>query len=436
MLVEVALLVLNVSLVVFIVYAIVQPKATQRQVRELIEQACQRWKASRPLRAKTPRDCAACCSQAEARSVARPESVPYRELKSRRGRPKTLDSQGYACLNPGCAYFLETDAAKHALISDGKRGAEHDIQHWRCAACGHTFTARRGTALFRLKSSARLVDIGLHLLCRGMSIQDVAEVIRVDAGTVASWLERGGAHAQRLHAQYATHQRPNVLQLDELLGNVRAVVKRAWVWLAIDPQTKLILSLHVGSRKREAAMTFVHDLAHRLAPGHLPVFLSDGLAAYFHALTAHFGSWQAQPRHHEPVSVVAPDLLYTQVVKVLRWRRLLAALPRALCGNLPEARDRLKALGYSGLAQTAFIERFNLTLRHGITALARRTWATYRSAQRLYWHLELYRSYYHFVRPHASLRLSQQRRTPAMAAGWTTHRWSMAEWLARPVYVA
>jgi hypothetical protein len=38
--------------------------------------------------------------------------------------------------------------------------------------------------------------------------------------------------------------------------------------------------------------------------------------------------------------------------------------------------------------------------------------------------------------PHASLTLGQQRCTPAMAAGWTTHRRSMTEWLARPVYVA
>src|SRR5579871_3380793 len=177
---EVALLALNISLVVFIVYAIVHPKTAKRQVRELIEQACQRWKKSRPLRAKTPHECVVCCSQAEPRPVARPEPLPYSALKSRRGRPKTRDSQGYACLNPGCLYFLETDATKHALISDGKRGTEHDIQQWHCALCGHTFTARHGTALFQLKTPARVVEIGLHLLCRGMSLRDVAEVVGVD----------------------------------------------------------------------------------------------------------------------------------------------------------------------------------------------------------------------------------------------------------------
>jgi transposase-like protein len=176
-------------------------------------------------------------------------------------------------------YFLVTDAEVHALIGDGKRGAEHGIQHGRCPACGHTYTARRGTILFRLKTPEQGVASGLHLLCQGMSCRDVAAVIGVDEATVALWLERGGQHAQNLHAQHAPKQRPAVLQLDELLATVRGVLKRAWVWLAIDPQTKLILSLHVGSRKRDAAMTFIPDIAHRLAPGHLPVFLSDGLAA-------------------------------------------------------------------------------------------------------------------------------------------------------------
>jgi transposase-like protein len=221
MVLELAWFVLNVSVVLFIVDAILHPQTTKRQVRELIEQACQRWKASRPLRAKTPTDCMVCCGQGEASGVARPRPEPYRERKSRRGRPKTLDSEGYACLYPGCVYFLETDATRHALIGDGKRGAEHGIQQWHCQACGHTFTARRGTMLFRLKTPEQVVAIGLHLLCRGMSCRDVAEVIGVDEATVALWLERGGAHAQHLHAQYASDQRPNVLQLDELLGTVR-----------------------------------------------------------------------------------------------------------------------------------------------------------------------------------------------------------------------
>ncbi len=36
----------------------------------------------------------------------------------------------------------------------------------------------------------------------------------------------------------------------------------------------------------------------------------------------------------------------------------------------------LQELGLSGRLNTAHIERVNLTIRHGIAALARRTWAT------------------------------------------------------------
>jgi hypothetical protein len=58
----------------------------------------------------------------------------------------------------------------------------------------------------------------------------------------------------------------------------------------------------------------------------------------------------------------------------------------------------------------------------------------YRSPERLRLHLELYRSYYHFVRPRASLTVAKCPRTPAMAAGLTDHRWTIQEWLTRPVY--
>ena len=40
----------------------------------------------------------------------------------------------------------------------------------------------------------------------------------------------------------------------------------------------------------------------------------------------------------------------------------------------------LQGMGFSGRLNTAFIERVNLTVRHGIAALARRTWATAQQA--------------------------------------------------------
>jgi transposase InsO family protein len=114
--------------------------------------------------------------------------------------------------------------------------------------------------------------------------------------------------------------------------------------------------------------------------------------------------------------------------------------------------DALKAalqqLGFSGRLNTAFIERVNLTVRHGVAALARRTWATAQQSPALLANLEWWRAYYHFVRPHASLRIAlvqprkrggklvaqrYQQRTPAMAAERTTRRWTACEVLSYPL---
>src|SRR5512135_2423220 len=108
----------------------------------------------------------------------------------------------------------------------------------------------------------------------------------------------------------------------------------------------------------------------------------------------------------------------------------------------------LQGLGFSGRLNTAFIERAPLTIRHAIAALARRTWGTSQQSPHLLAHLEWWRAYYHFVRPHESLRvrlvqprerggnrLAQRyrQRTPAMAAGRTNRRWTTREVLSRPL---
>jgi len=61
-------------------------------------------------------------------------------------------------------------------------------------------------------------------------------------------------------------------------------------------------------------------------------------------------------------------------------------------------------LGFSGRIQTAFIERLNLTIRRSIAGLARRSWSAAHSLNELALQFEWWRAYYHYARPHASLR--------------------------------
>jgi transposase-like protein len=85
-----------------------------------------------------------------------------------------------------------------------------------------------------------------------------------------------------------------------------------WLWLAIDPRSKLLPVLHLGPRTQPAAHLFIHALRQSLAPGCLPFFTSDGLNLYFYALTAHFGQWIQMVRRGRNVSEwqVAASLIY------------------------------------------------------------------------------------------------------------------------------
>jgi integrase-like protein len=117
-------------------------------------------------------------------------------------------------------------------------------------------------------------------------------------------------------------------------------------------------------------------------------------------------------------------------------------------GTADDLKVVLQGLGFSGRLNTAFIERVNLTVRHGVAALARRTWATAQQSPHLLANLEWWRAYYHFVRPHQALRVElvqprerggrllaqrYRQRTPAMAAGRTTRRWTASEVLSCPL---
>jgi IS1 family transposase len=223
-----------------------------------------------------------------------------------------------------------------------------------------------------------------------------------------------------------------------------------WLWLAIDPLTKILPVLELGPRTQHMAHRVIHTLRQSLAPGCLPLFTSDGLNLYFYALTAHFGQWLAFCRRGCNVRrwQVAAGLIYGQVKKSNRRRKLVRVTPVMRLGTEDTLKAALQGLGLSGRLNTAFIERVNLTIRHAIAALARRTWATSQQSSHLLAHLEWWRAYYHFVRPHQALRvalvqpqerggnLAAQRyrqRTPAMAAGRTTRRWTAREVLSCPL---
>src|SRR6266699_5715168 len=118
----------------------------------------------RLLKPRSPLDCPACRLSCTLSPAVRPTPTPvrpWREVKSRRGAPKRVNTEGFACPNQQCPYCGITDAQIHILVGDGKHGQAERIQTFRGPACHTTFTARLHTPLYRLKTPSHQIAIVL-----------------------------------------------------------------------------------------------------------------------------------------------------------------------------------------------------------------------------------------------------------------------------------
>ena len=174
-----------------------------------------------------------------------------------------------------------------------------------------------------------------------------------------------------------------------------------WVWTAIDPETKLLLSVQVGERTLAMAQAVLHQIAQLLAPGCVPLFLSDGYPHYLTAIVTHFGHWVQPPRRQargpapKPRWMPLPELLYAQVVKTMRRRRLVEVKHRVVFGTKAAVDQVLAACGWQ--INTAFVERLNLSLRQRVAAMGRRSATPCKSEDGLGQQLALFQVYHNFV---------------------------------------
>lgn len=420
-------------------------QAWWKPVRRRMRRWWQRTKEQLPRHwhPKSPKDCPLC--QAEAVRITEPvvdlpAVEPYQETKSQRGRKKTILTEGYACPYPDCRYFGVTEAERHALVGFGKLGENKDIQRLRCQACGGMFSSRKGTPLYYIKSEEKEFAEVLWWLAEGVDLSVLVRKTGHCESTLTTWLNRMGEHSARWHERLFQNLSITLIQMDELYAKVRGVEDARWLWLAIDPKCKALLALHLGLRRSDNGYTLVHKLKRCLHPGCVPAFTTDGLRSYFYAVTAHFGRWFRPPRARTDHWQVDERLLQGQLVKRHERRKLTYTITRMLWGKRQALNDLLEDQGFRRLIQTAYIERVNLTIRQGVSLLTRRTWSLPQTEHHLLYHVEWWRCYYHFIRPHEALRetVSGEKRryrprTPAMTLGLTDHVWTAGEILRKPL---
>jgi hypothetical protein len=204
-------------------------------------------KIKRPfkLRPKSPEDCPCCVAGVELRQVNETslfEVSAWAESKKPGGPKKRIDTEGYACPNTECDYFLERDSQIHALVGCGVRGRTDEIQWLKCQACQTRFSSRIETPLKDLKTPPTRIELVLNFLAEGVDPSTIRRVCGHCDETLVRWLSRAGHHAGLLHDHYFHDLQLDYLQMDELYVNVRREEGKHWLWAVIDPRTKIIPS--------------------------------------------------------------------------------------------------------------------------------------------------------------------------------------------------
>jgi IS1 family transposase len=400
--------------------------------------------------------CEACEQDADTRPKAPGSPPPV--ITFTRGRRRTVDTHSHFCPDADCSYHGWLGRGN--IRSNGHPGGK-PWRQFQCVSCLGYFYETTGTIFHGKHASPDLIVWVIACLGEGLGIRGTARVFEIDANTVLQWLVEAAEQLQAFSDYFLRELHLSQVQLDELYAVLSAVragdlseaeaveqLSRSpyWVWTAIDPETKLLLCVRVGERTLAIAQAVLHQIAGLLAPGCVPLFLSDGYAHYLTAIVTHFGCWVQPPRKQaagpapRPRWMPLPELLYAQVVKRMRRRCLVEVKHRVIFGTKAAVDQVLSACGWQ--INTSFVERLNLSLRQRVAAMGRRGATPCKREEGLRQQLALFQAYHNFVLPHASLRQALAEpvatngcgsarvwrpRTPAMAAGLTDRVWSLRE---------
>jgi len=245
-----------------------------------------------PFPGLTRKPSCAACAQAIAAPRLQPSPPPPPTVTSTRGRRRHVDTSDHFCPDPDCRYGGWLGLGN--ITSNGHPSGGP----WRqlyCGACHGYFLETHGTPLHGKRVAPEKLVWAVGALAEGLGIRAVARVFEVDPNTVLAWLVEVADHAVAF-SQYFLHDvRVTQVQLDELFALLSAVkagkiseakaIQRLsrsphWVWTAIDPASKLLLAIDIGDRTLAMAQSVVHQVVQVLAPGCVPLFLTDGFTAW------------------------------------------------------------------------------------------------------------------------------------------------------------
>jgi transposase-like protein len=333
------------------------------------------------------------------------------------------------CPNIDCPARGRRDAGNVSIHSQEEK-------RYYCNVCDRTFAVTKGTIFYCLKTNPEVVMLVITLLAYGCPIQAIVAAYRFDERTIKEWWQRAGDHCQQVHGHLIGQSKLDLgqVQADEI--KVKMQGRTIWMALAMMVSTRLWLGGVISVRRDKDLIQCLADQIRAVAL-YRPLLLAvDGLSSYVGAFQRAFRTKLLRGGHAgrarlRPWSEVA-------IVQVVKQRRAgkLTIDRRIVQGGTEMITRLIQATQGHGSINTAFIERLNATFRQRLNCLARRTRSLARQPQTLQTGMYVLGCIYNFCTYHQSLRvpyyLSQRRRrwlrrTPAIAAGLTDHRWTISE---------
>jgi IS1 family transposase len=185
-----------------------------------------------------------------------------------------------------------------------------------------------------LKDRAQVVGC----LAEGMSVRATSRLTGVAKGTILRLLESVGDACDRYQTETLRNLKCKRVQADEVWGFVGSKQRNLpqekrgqenigdmWTWVAIDADTKLIVTWHLGKRSREDAFHFVGDLAVRISSEYVQV-TTDGFGAYVEAIERLFprADYGTEVKVYGRVPFESSDTKYspmivTDVIRTPKW---------------------------------------------------------------------------------------------------------------------
>ncbi len=341
-------------------------------------------------------------------------------------------------MDPTKVFCDNRDCAARGILGQGNiKVHSHKDKRYVCRCCGKTFVASKGTPFYRLHKDHSLFVCVITLLTHGCPVQVIVAAYSLDERTIAAWHNKSGCHGQAVHQHHLDTNKVDLqhVQADELYA--KRVGGRSWMAMAMAVPCRLWLGGVVSPVRNLQLIQRLVNMVHLAwLPGKAVLICVDGLASYVTVFWIAFREKVKTGRRGRPPFRLPGYVWLAQVIKSYSGRRLKDVCRRVVWGSAEQVEEQLKKTNTGKQINTSYIERLNATFRACLAALVRRGRALAHQEETLEKGMYLVGCVYNFCETHRSLRVRQEQgrkwrqRTPAMAAGWTDHVWSVEELLS------